>query len=255
MNSGQQSNIAGTSGRRGAAVAARLLGRDGRPHNEEAHAVRLNVLNSSVQEARDARSSRIIMWAITFISVPQILASIVVLSLKWHTREKLFSSACYRLQVWVLVQAIHMSVVLGVEWIVYYLNTCYTNRVIELREQYMRYLGNIKYGLDLLGVFWFLVGNMWVISDDDAQNGKPDAANGERQEDVAPLSPSHCNSSLYQLAFWMIVITYVKIFLPCILLLILLPVICFCLPCLIRVLSRFQDPMRGKGASHEVNKK
>jgi E3 ubiquitin-protein ligase RNF38/44 len=26
-------------------------------------------------------------------------------------------------------------------------------------------------------------------------------------------------------------------------------VLCFCLPCLIRILARFQDPMRGKGAT------
>ena len=29
----------------------------------------------------------------------------------------------------------------------------------------------------------------------------------------------------------------------------MLPVLCFCLPCLIRVLARIQDPMRGKGAT------
>lgn len=29
----------------------------------------------------------------------------------------------------------------------------------------------------------------------------------------------------------------------------MLPVLCFCLPCLIRILARIQDPMRGKGAT------
>ncbi|KAG7394761.1 hypothetical protein PHYBOEH_004689 [Phytophthora boehmeriae] len=92
-------------------------------------------------------------------------------------------------------------------------------------------LSQLKYGLDLAGLFWFLVGNMWVISD------------GARCDD---------GSAMYQLALWMIVISYAKIFLPCLLLLALLPVLCFCLPCVIRLLSRLQDPMRGKGATKEV---
>ncbi|KAG2527472.1 hypothetical protein JM18_003766 [Phytophthora kernoviae] len=91
-------------------------------------------------------------------------------------------------------------------------------------------LSQLKYGLDLAGLFWFLVGNMWVISD------------GARCDD---------GSAMYQLALWMIVISYAKIFLPCLLLLALLPVLCFCLPCVIRLLSRLQDPMRGKGATKE----
>ncbi|KAG2526351.1 hypothetical protein JM16_003900 [Phytophthora kernoviae] len=68
-------------------------------------------------------------------------------------------------------------------------------------------LSQLKYGLDLAGLFWFLVGNMWVISD------------GARCDD---------GSAMYQLALWMIVISYAKIFLP------------------------LQDPMRGKGATKEV---
>ena len=114
----------------------------------------------------------------------------------------------------------------------YYLNGNVSNRVSRGRELYISHLNNIKYAVDLGGLFWFLVGNMWVISD------------GGRCDD---------GSAMYQLALWLIIISYAKIFLPCVLLLALLPVICFCLPCLIRVLSRLQDPMRGKGASSDVS--
>ncbi|TMW67404.1 hypothetical protein Poli38472_011024 [Pythium oligandrum] len=203
----------------------RLLARDP-TLNEEAHAVRLNVLNSSVQEARDARNSRLIMWVLTVVNVPQILAAAVILALKWTE-----STLCYRIQIWVLLHTIHLSLTLALEWVMYYLNGGRTNRVLQMRERYMSYLSNVKYGLDLAGLFWFLVGNMWVISD------------GARCDD---------GSTMYQLAMWMIVISYAKIFLPCILLLALLPVICFCLPCVIRILSRLQDPMRGKGATKEA---
>lgn len=201
----------------------RLLVRD----NEEAHAVRMNVLNSSVAEARDARNTRLIMWVITLVNVPQILAAAVIMGLKWKDE-----TLCYRIQIWVLIHTIHLALTLALEWVLYFLNGAdASNRMIRWREQYMAYVSQLKYGLDLAGLFWFLVGNMWVISD------------GARCDD---------GSTMYHLALWMIIISYAKIFLPCLLLLALLPVICFCLPCVIRLLSRLQDPMRGKGATKDV---
>lgn len=194
--------------------------------SDEAHAVRMNVLNSSVQEAREARNSRLIIWGMSLVNLPQIIAASVVMGLKWKEE-----TLCYRIQVWVLVHTCHLALTLALEWVLYYLNRSRSNRAIHWREQYMGYLSQLKYGLDLAGLFWFLVGNMWVISD------------GARCDD---------GSAMYQLALWMIIIAYAKIFLPCLLLLLLLPVICFCLPCVIRLLSRLQDPMRGKGATRDV---
>lgn len=193
---------------------------------DEAHAVRLNVLTSSVQEARDARNSRLIMWAISLVNVPQILAAVTILASKWQVE-----TLCFRIQVWVLLHTIHLTLTLVLEWTLYYLNLTRNNNAIRLREHYMTLLSQLKYGLDLAGLFWFLVGNMWVISD------------GARCDD---------GSAMYQLALWMIIISYAKMFLPCLLLLALLPILCFCLPCVIRLLSRLQDPMRGKGATREV---
>ncbi|KAF1317598.1 hypothetical protein FI667_g14667, partial [Globisporangium splendens] len=204
----------------------RLLVRDP-ALNEEAHAVRMNVLNSSVQEARDARNTRLIMWVITLVNLPQIIAAAIIMGLTWKDE-----TLCYRIQIWVLVHTIHLSLTLSLEWVLYYLNGDGSNSTIRLREQYMTYISQLKYGLDLVGLFWFLVGNMWVISD------------SARCDD---------GSMMYHLALWMIIISYAKIFLPCLLLLALLPVICFCLPCVIRLLSRLQDPMRGKGATKDVN--
>ncbi|CAI5734323.1 unnamed protein product [Hyaloperonospora brassicae] len=192
----------------------------------EAHAVRLNVLNSSVQEAREARNSRLIMGAISLVNIPQILAASVILASSWQ-KETL----CFRIQVWVLLHTVHLTLTLLLEWTLYYLNSARSNRAIRLREEHMTSLSQLKYGLDLAGLFWFLVGNMWVISD------------GARCDD---------GSTMYQLALWMIIISYAKIFLPCLLLLALLPILCFCLPCVIRLLNRLQDPMRGKGATKEL---
>lgn len=203
----------------------RLLMRDA-SMNEEAHAVRMNVLNSSVAEARDARNTRLIMWVLTLVNAPQIIAASIIMALKWKDE-----TLCFRIQIWVLFHTIHLALTLALEWVLYFLNGDSSNRTIRWREQYMGYISQVKYGLDLVGLFWFLVGNMWVISD------------GARCDD---------GSTMYHLALWMIIISYAKIFLPCLLLLALLPVICFCLPCVIRLLSRLQDPMRGKGATQDV---
>lgn len=48
-----------------------------------------------------------------------------------------------------------------------------------------------------------------------------------------------------------IIVTYIHICLPCILLMLLVPVICFCLPCVIRVLGMLQGPQRRKGARQD----
>ncbi|CAM9362994.1 unnamed protein product, partial [Discosporangium mesarthrocarpum] len=58
-------------------------------------------------------------------------------------------------------------------------------------------------------------------------------------------------SPVYQLCLAYIVITYVQICLPCIMLVLLVPVLCFCLPVVIRVLAMLQGPARRKGARQE----
>ena len=54
---------------------------------------------------------------------------------------------------------------------------------------------------------------------------------------------SNCSSAappLYHLAMGLLVVSYVMFLLPCILVILLLPVLCFCLPCIIRVFGRLQ---------------
>ncbi|KAF1772360.1 hypothetical protein GQ600_16989 [Phytophthora cactorum] len=100
------------------------------------------------------------MWAISLVNLPQIVAAVVILALHWQGE-----TLCYRIQVWVLLHTIHLTLTLLLEWTLYYLNGARSNTAIRLREQYMAPLSQLKYGLDLAGLFWFLVGNMWVISD------------------------------------------------------------------------------------------
>jgi hypothetical protein len=64
--------------------------------------------------------------------------------------------------------------------------------------------------------------------------------------------PHPNRSPLYTLCVAMVFINYAQLCLPCVIVILMLPVLCFCLPCLIRILARIQDPMRGKGATPAV---
>ena len=59
-------------------------------------------------------------------------------------------------------------------------------------------------------------------------------------------------SHRYRLSTGLLVVSYVMFLLPCILVILLLPILCFCLPCIIRVFGRLADPMRGKGATQQA---
>ncbi|OQR85950.1 transmembrane protein [Thraustotheca clavata] len=208
---------------------SRLLASASVPTHEEASAVRMNVLNSSVQEAREATSTRLMVMALAIFNLPQVLAGVIVLSLYWDDGEKL---RCDRVKYWTLFHTIHLFLTVVVEYAVYYTHSP-GQRSRLATPSVKSVLQSAKYCLELMGLFWFLVGNMWVISDED-----------------------HCSANggghIYNMAMAMVIICYIKIFLPCLILLALLPVVCFCLPCLIRILNRMQDPMRGKGATKEM---
>ena len=76
--------------------------------------------------------------------------------------------------------------------------------------------------IDAMGLVWFIIGNLWLFGDD---------------EDTLCEHPK--NSPIYQLCVSMVIINYLQICLPCILAALLLPLFCFCMPCLIRVLARY----------------
>jgi hypothetical protein len=93
----------------------------------------------------------------------------------------------------------------------------------DRRDQQER-LKSFRNAIDLFGLVWFVVGNMWLFGDDDSSCRHPN------------------RSPIYNLCVAMLVINYIQICLPCIIAIILIPVFCFCMPCLIRLLARLHDP-------------
>lgn len=202
------------------------VGRPSSSRSGEANAVRMNALNSSMQEAREARSNRTVLIVVTMLYIPQIIASIIVMGLFWTD-----AANCFRLKLWLAGQATFLSLSLAVEWVLYAIDhqTCFSEAV---RTRIGPHARNFNFALELIGLFWFLVGNLWII------NENPCSGSG--------------GSAFHTMAMVLLVISYVKIFLPCVIILLLLPVACFCLPCLVRMLQNMADPMRGKGASQDL---
>ena len=61
--------------------------------------------------------------------------------------------------------------------------------------------------------------------------------------------PDPSRSPLFLLCESMILIFLIQVCLPCLLTLALLPVVCFCLPCFIRILAWVHDPIATEGAN------
>ena len=88
---------------------------------------------------------------------------------------------------------------------------------------------NFRNLVDASGLVWFLVGNVWVFSDENCS--------------------SPASSPVYSLCVTMLIINTIQICLPCIIALAMIPFICLCMPCLIRILARLQNQNAPKGAT------
>jgi len=89
----------------------------------------------------------------------------------------------------------------------------------------------------LCHVYRHLLGNMWIFGEHDEKQG------------------GNCRhpfrSPVYVLCYSMIISAYVQICLPCILAVLMVPLLCFCLPCVLQFIRRIRPLEEGKGASPE----
>lgn len=175
-------------------------------------------------------SSWVTVGIISVVNLPQVLATIIVLSMHWHTDHACDRQHMFRWKLWAVVAAFRMLTYTGV---VFYMQL-YRAQLQERPEiwQKWRSVGNT---LDGCGLIWFVLGNLWLFGDD------------------ATDACSHPEKSpIYDMCLSMIVVNYVQFCLPCILAIILIPVFCFCTPCLIRLLARLNDPRATQGATQNV---
>ena len=92
--------------------------------------------------------------------------------------------------------------------------------------------GNARNVVDAAALIWFVVGNMWLLGGAD----KARCSEASR-------------SPIYVVDVAMLLIQYAQICLPCLFAVAMVPVFCFCLPCVIRLLASLRNPAAGDGAS------
>jgi len=182
------------------------------------------------EQATDTRAhARFTFIVESILSGPQILATVIVLALHWADRPQ-----CNKpLREWALLSALRMTAIVVVSGAIHWGGFAVLPQASEQQRSPIRFnvghaLHRSKHLLDIMGLAWFVIGNMWVF----------------RPSNCPDISPA-----VYNLCLTMVLITHGVIFLPCIIVMLLLPILCFCLPCVIRVLSRARDPMQGKGAT------
>lgn len=141
---------------------------------------------------------------------PQIIAASVILSRHWNDPPVVCDAIHEaKWKFWSLVSAIRMlvfSVVLiGSEL------TRTGNSLLHAQ------FNSVKNVTDGFGLVVFIIGNLWLLGDDECQH--PD------------------KSPVFNLGLALLIINYIWICLPCIIVGIVVPCFCFCMPCIIRLLA------------------
>lgn len=184
--------------------------------------------NPTVVNARlnEISSSRATLGVIFTINVPQIVATIIVLSMHWDDSDVCDSAHTERWKLWAIMSALRMfaycAVILGIHTFKPWL---------EEHQSYLVRAISFRNAVDAFGLLWFVMGNMWLFGDEDHSCTHPQ------------------KSPIYTLCISMLIINYIQICLPCILAILIIPVFCLCMPCLIRILARLQSPRAAVGAT------
>eukprot|EP00611_Tribonema_gayanum_P011131 TRINITY_DN2128_c1_g1_i1.p2 TRINITY_DN2128_c1_g1~~TRINITY_DN2128_c1_g1_i1.p2 ORF type:complete len:363 (+),score=125.60 TRINITY_DN2128_c1_g1_i1:1726-2814(+) len=188
-----------------------------------ARQVEINILGEGVQ---GITTTRYLMILTAIVNIPQIIGGAFVLAAHWRDDAACDAEHRARWRVWSVLE---LAIIAGHTAI-----RAATWRAGEARADVSHALATAKNALEALGLIWFVAGNLWLFGGQD-----------EGCEDASA-------SAIYQLCLVLIVVLYVQICLPCLLAVLMVPVLCFCLPCVVRVLSYFHDPMAGRGASQRA---
>ena len=190
------------------------------PGGASANGLRYNMINQSYQSSANGGGlNKMTNTMVTLIGVPQIMAAAFYM-------PAYGTQACSKpLTLWVSVHALRTAAMIGVYWTMYRLHKRVVDeRGLEAARRYlvenstMRSLTYAKNVLEMIALAWFVLGNVWILGASDCATVAPD---------------------LYSLALGLLIVSYVIYLLPCILILLFLPIFCFCLPCILRFASRY----------------
>ena len=168
----------------------------------------------------DIATARINLCFQFVFNTPQVLACIIVLSMHWKDPLVCDSLHTIKWKVWSIISALRMTTYTFIILLMHLFKSWLDERpaMLAKAQSFVR-------TTDIFALVWFVVGNMWLLGEDDnGQCNHPD------------------KSPLYNLCLSMLIINYIQICMPCIIAILLIPVFCFCMPCLIRVMARLQGP-------------
>ncbi|KAJ8604697.1 hypothetical protein CTAYLR_006560 [Chrysophaeum taylorii] len=176
----------------------------------------------------------VLFYAALLVNVPQIVVVGLVFGLKWEADENVCDPAARaRWRVWGAAHAARLgatTVIAGLRW--RFASNDENTR--GTRRRAAAVVANARNSLDALALIWFVVGNMWLLGGSDAECSD------------ATKSP------IYVVDVAMLVVQYAQICLPCVFAIAMVPVFCFCLPCVIRLLAALHEPNNGRGASRRA---
>jgi len=193
-------------------------------------------------------------------NVPQMAAVAVVFPLYWHADDGLCDAALRRYwRVWGGVHALRLgatTVVAGLRWR-FHRDEGDDQRGGDdsARRRAAALVANARNSLDAIALIWFVFGNMWLLGGSDSACGGGSSSSGEGDGDSSSRRHHRddpTQSPVYVVDVVMLAIQYAQICLPCVFAIAMVPVFCFCLPCVIRLLAALHEPPPSRGASRRA---
>mgnify|MGYP003385424577 CR=1 FL=1 len=178
-------------------------------------------------------SPRTIISVAIFLFWPQILSALIILPPHWDDKAPCGDDSRNVWKLWVVIQTVRIFFLCNFTIWIHSMPSFFEQRPL-LKAR----VGRAIWLCEVFGFFWLAIGNIWLL-------GSP-SMNG-----LSPCNDSY-GSPIHALFLTMVILQFVQLLMPCILAVLLLPLICCCLPCIIRFLAHVQSSGQRRGATTDM---
>ncbi len=154
-------------------------------------------------------------WIIVCILTPAVITTTVLLIVFWAEGHGCGAA----LRVWIVVEDVRLAVSVFMSWVL--------QRGVQRSAQRIATLERVGRTLSLFSLCWFILGHVWIFEQLRCEEDMP---------------------TLFGLAAALLILQYAIMFLPLILVIVLAPIVCLFLPCIIlepRLLLFNRSPVKG----------
>jgi hypothetical protein len=161
------------------------------------------------------------VWLTLILYIPQIITTVAILSIYWNKGDH---DACdephlVRWKIWTAVTAFRMLIYSTLIVCLYHFQSWLQHNRPHL---YARAILTRNF-IDGIGFIWFIVGNIWLLGND--------VSDGCSRPQSSPI---------YLLSVVMLILNYVQFGFPVFVAILCVPIMCCCMPCLLRALDRLE---------------